>query len=129
MKVPRPAASHNPGRPIQLYLSYYPLMARSSKKARRLTVGSEVFLWSLGHEHRAEQGQFLDCHEVLTIHRDGARGRLRIFFQEGPGRVVPRWTCTLWNRWHHRRRLAEPERARHCQSSASRSQDERVAAG
>jgi hypothetical protein len=64
-------------------------MARSSKKARRLVVGSEIFLWSLGHEHRAEHGRYLDCREVLTIRRHGARGRLRIFFQEDPGRLVP----------------------------------------
>jgi hypothetical protein len=65
------------------------LMARSTKKARRLVAGSEIFLWSLRHEHRSEQGRYLDCCEVLTIRRHGARGRLRILFQEGPGRLAP----------------------------------------
>lgn len=64
-------------------------MARCSKKARRLAVDSEIFLWSLEHEHRAEQDRYLDCREVLAIRRHGERGRLRIFFQDGPGRLVP----------------------------------------
>ena len=68
---------------------YYLLMVRSGKKARRLVVGNEAFLWSLGHEHRIEQGQYRDCREVLIIRRLGARGRLLIVFQEGPGRLVP----------------------------------------
>ena len=69
--------------------SYYLLMVRSGKKARRLVVGSEAFLWSLGHEHRIEQGRYQDCREVLTVRRLGARGRLLIVFREGPGRLVP----------------------------------------
>lgn len=64
-------------------------MVRSSKKARRLAVGNETFLWLLGHEHRAGQGHYQDCREVLTIRRLGAGGRLRVVFQEGPGRLVP----------------------------------------
>lgn len=64
-------------------------MARSGKKARRLVVGGEVFLVSLGHEHREEAGRYLDCTEVLTIRRHKARGRLRIAFRQGPGRLVP----------------------------------------
>jgi hypothetical protein len=64
-------------------------MVRSGKKARRLVVGAEAFLWSLRHEHRVEQGQCRDCREILTIRRLGARGRLLIVFQEGPGRLVP----------------------------------------
>jgi hypothetical protein len=63
-------------------------MVRSSKKARRLVVGNETFLWSLGHEHRVGQGRRQDCREVLTIRRLGARGRLLIVFQEGLGRLV-----------------------------------------
>ncbi|MFJ5927723.1 hypothetical protein ACIQF6_34520 [Kitasatospora sp. NPDC092948] len=64
-------------------------MARSSKKARRLVVDDETFLWSLGHEHRVEQGRYQDCREFLTIRRLGARGRLLIVFQGGGGRLVP----------------------------------------
>jgi hypothetical protein len=64
-------------------------MVRSGKKARRLVVGSEAFLWSLGHEHRIGQGQYRGCREVLAIRRLGARGRLLIIFREGPGRLVP----------------------------------------
>ncbi|WP_035791663.1 hypothetical protein [Kitasatospora mediocidica] len=64
-------------------------MVRSSKKARRLVVGGETFLWSLGHEHRLEQGRYRDCRETLTIRRLGARGRLLIVFQAGAGRRVP----------------------------------------
>lgn len=40
-------------------------MVRSSKKARRLIVGNEAFLWSLGHEHRVEQGQNRDAAKSL----------------------------------------------------------------
>ena len=64
-------------------------MVRSGKKARCLVVGNESFLWSLGHEHRAEQGGYRDCGEVLVIRRVGARGRLLIVFKEGPGRLIP----------------------------------------
>ena len=67
-------------------------MARSGKKPRRLVVGDEVFLVSLRHEHREEAGRYpryLDCTEVLTIRRHGARAQLRIVFQQGPGRLVP----------------------------------------
>jgi hypothetical protein len=64
-------------------------MVRKGKKARRLVVGDETFLWSLGHEHHVEQGRYEDCREVLAIRRLGARGRLLIVFQEGPGRLVP----------------------------------------
>lgn len=63
-------------------------MARSSRKPRRLVVGDETFLWSSGHEHRAEQGRYTDCREILAFRRRGARGRLLIVFQQGAGRLV-----------------------------------------
>ena len=64
-------------------------MVRRRKKPRRLVVGNETFFWSLGHEHRVEQGHYRDCREVLTVRRLGTRGRLNIIFPEGPGRLVP----------------------------------------
>jgi hypothetical protein len=61
------------------------------KQPRGLLVGGEVFQVSLGHEHREAEGwmKYRDCTQVLTIRRHGAQGRLRIVFQEGPGRLVP----------------------------------------
>lgn len=64
-------------------------MVRSSKKARRLVVGEETFLWSLGHRHRREHDRYFDCRELLGIRRYGAYGRLTIVFADGPGRLVP----------------------------------------
>ncbi|MFF1395679.1 hypothetical protein ACFVZD_17935 [Streptomyces sp. NPDC058287] len=64
-------------------------MVRNSKKARRLVVDGETFLWSLRHAHQVEEGQFFECREILTISLFGAGGRLRIVFREGAGRVVP----------------------------------------
>jgi hypothetical protein len=64
-------------------------MTRSSRTPRRLVVGDETFLWAVGHEHREEQGRFLDCREVLTVRRPRALGRLRIVFEARPGHLVP----------------------------------------
>ncbi|WP_405411937.1 hypothetical protein [Streptomyces decoyicus] len=65
-------------------------MARSEKKARRLLVGGETFLWALSHTHHAlGNGQYEGCCETLVIRRFKARGRLRIVFRQGPGRLVP----------------------------------------
>ncbi|MGW7614049.1 hypothetical protein ACWGKW_43890 [Streptomyces sp. NPDC054766] len=65
-------------------------MARSGRKARRLVVDGETFLWSLGHSHRAlGNGHYEDCCETLVIRLFKARGRLRIVFLQGPGRLVP----------------------------------------
>jgi hypothetical protein len=54
-------------------------------RTRRLVVGEHTYLWSVRHRH--SDGR--DCQEVLTVHRLGTRGRLRIVFAEGPGRRVP----------------------------------------
>jgi hypothetical protein len=64
-------------------------MVRSSRKARRLVVGDETFLWSLGHELHVDQGRYEDCREMFTLRRWGARGRLLIVFQRRAGRLVP----------------------------------------
>ncbi|MEU5209183.1 hypothetical protein [Streptomyces sp. NPDC020742] len=64
-------------------------MARNPKKARRLVVGGETFLWSLNHTHRAgESGRYEDCCESVVLRRLRARGHLRILFREGPGRLA-----------------------------------------
>ncbi|MFB4272658.1 hypothetical protein [Nonomuraea sp. GTA35] len=64
-------------------------MTRSSRKPRRLVVGDETFLWVVAHNHRDEQGRLRECRETLRLRRSGARGRLLIVFQKGPGRLVP----------------------------------------
>ncbi|MGW0737033.1 hypothetical protein [Streptomyces sp. NPDC002851] len=65
-------------------------MARSGKRARRLVVEGETFLWSLSHTHRAlGNGQYEDCCETLVIRRFNARGRVRIAFRAGANRLVP----------------------------------------
>ncbi|MFG3258861.1 hypothetical protein [Streptomyces sp. NPDC048172] len=65
-------------------------MTRSTKRIRRLVVGDETFLWSVRHSHRPdEQGRNTDCRETLALGLEGSRGRLRIVFREGPGRLVP----------------------------------------
>lgn len=63
-------------------------MVHNGKKARRLVVGEETYLWSLGHEHHAEQGRYRDCREILTLRRWGARGRLLIVFEQKAGNLV-----------------------------------------
>jgi hypothetical protein len=68
---------------------YYRLMARNRKKARRLIVGSDSYLWSVEHEHRAEGGQYQDCREVLAVRRVGSPGRLLIVFRAGADLLVP----------------------------------------
>ncbi len=53
-------------------------------------VDGETFLWSLSHTHRAlGDGQYEDCCETLVLRLFTARGRLRIVFRAGPGRLVP----------------------------------------
>ncbi|MEV7325655.1 hypothetical protein [Streptomyces sp. NPDC093970] len=65
-------------------------MARSEKRARRLVVKGEDFLWSLSHSHHARgNSQYEDCCETLTIRRPKATGRLRIAFRAGTDRLVP----------------------------------------
>ncbi|GAA4975004.1 hypothetical protein GCM10023334_101120 [Nonomuraea thailandensis] len=50
--------------------------------------GDETFLWVVAHNHRDEQGRPRECRETLRLRRSGARGRLLIVFQEGPGRLL-----------------------------------------
>ncbi|MFC1403385.1 MULTISPECIES: hypothetical protein [Streptacidiphilus] len=65
-------------------------MARSDKRARRLVVEGEDFLWSLSHHHRTlGDGRYEDCCETLVIRRPKVTGRLRIAFRAGPDRLVP----------------------------------------
>ncbi|MFE1770695.1 hypothetical protein [Streptomyces sp. NPDC059008] len=65
-------------------------MARSDKKARRLVVDGQTFLWSLRHTHHVpDNGRYEDCCETLVIRLFKARGRLHVHFREGPGRLVP----------------------------------------
>lgn len=65
-------------------------MARSDKRARRLVVKEESFLWTLSHTHRVlGNGQYEDCCETLVIRQFKARGRLRIVFRAGSDRLVP----------------------------------------
>ncbi|WP_051452206.1 hypothetical protein [Actinospica robiniae] len=69
-------------------------MIRTGKKARRLLVGDEVFLWSVRHEHLANPsdstaGRYQDCREILVLRRHGTHGRLLITFRQGAGRSVP----------------------------------------
>ncbi|MEU6678613.1 hypothetical protein [Streptomyces sp. NPDC046853] len=65
-------------------------MPRNDKKPRRLVVDGQVFLWSVGHSHRVPvEGGYEDCCEVLSIRLSGTRGRLRILFREGAGKLVP----------------------------------------
>lgn len=51
-----------------------------------------AFRWALRHSHRApESGRATGCRETLTLYPEpsGSGGRLRIVFDEGPGRFVP----------------------------------------
>jgi hypothetical protein len=57
---------------------------RSGKEPRRLVVGSDTYLWSVGHRHPAEGG----CTEVLVFRRWGTHGRLEIAFRQVEGRWV-----------------------------------------
>jgi len=72
-------------------------MGRNSRKARRLLVGDERYLWSVGHDHRVggiQSGRFQGCpgyqgcRDLVIIRRLGARGRLVLSFPGGPGRRV-----------------------------------------
>ncbi|CAG7599202.1 hypothetical protein [Actinacidiphila bryophytorum] len=65
-------------------------MSRRERKARRLLVGDDTYLWSVGHTHRLpEGGGYEDCTESVTLRRYGARGRLHIAFASAPGHYVP----------------------------------------
>ncbi|WP_351227470.1 hypothetical protein [Streptomyces sp. NPDC002133] len=55
----------------------------NDRRVRRLTVGDDVWLWSLRHGHRDGT-----CHKALSLTREGTGVRLRIEFRDGPGRIV-----------------------------------------
>ncbi|MEV7179732.1 hypothetical protein [Kitasatospora sp. NPDC093679] len=65
-------------------------MTRSERKPRRMVVGEEVFLWSVGHDHASDDGEGdgRRCRNLLTVRRAGVNGRLLLVFAEGPGRMV-----------------------------------------
>lgn len=69
-------------------MKYHLWMVRSKGKARRLVVGEETFLWSLGHEHRVDQSQYQECREILIIRPFAAKGRLLIVFRQGSDQLV-----------------------------------------
>ncbi|MGW2559964.1 hypothetical protein ACWCXB_12085 [Streptomyces sp. NPDC001514] len=55
---------------------------RRERTPRRLTVGPEVWLWSVGHLHP-------ECREILTVRRaDAPHAQLRLVFRGGSGRFV-----------------------------------------
>ncbi|WP_058041859.1 hypothetical protein [Streptomyces roseifaciens] len=65
-------------------------MARKEKAARRLVVDGATYMWSIGHTHHVlGGGRYEDCCETLVIRLFKARGRLRISFGTGPGKLVP----------------------------------------
>ncbi|MEH6374054.1 hypothetical protein V7793_06855 [Streptomyces sp. KLMMK] len=65
-------------------------MARRGKTARRLVVGGATYMWSIGHTHHVlGGGRYEGCCETLVVRLFKARGRLRVSFATGPGRLVP----------------------------------------
>ncbi|MBL1118041.1 hypothetical protein JK364_37540 [Streptomyces sp. 110] len=49
-------------------------MARDDRKARRLVVGGDTFLWSLRHTHRTlDDGRHTECCETLVLRLFRAR--------------------------------------------------------
>ncbi|MEV6683332.1 hypothetical protein AB0N09_41760 [Streptomyces erythrochromogenes] len=67
-------------------------MPRHPKKPRRLVADGRVYMWTLRHSHRRDDGgRSADCREVLTLSPQpaGAGGPLRIVFADGPDRYVP----------------------------------------
>jgi hypothetical protein len=72
---------------------YDSLVVRNGKKARRLIVGDQIFLWSVRHEHDVDlagelASRYRDCREVLSLRMYGLPGRLLITFSVGDGRIV-----------------------------------------
>ncbi|OMI33160.1 hypothetical protein [Streptomyces sparsogenes] len=57
-----------------------------SRNTRRLVVGTDTYLWSVRHAHDrdAERGTTADCREILSLRKEGARGRLGIVFRQDP---------------------------------------------
>ncbi|WP_326700977.1 hypothetical protein OG909_28980 [Streptomyces sp. NBC_01754] len=67
-------------------------MPRNAKKPRRLVADGRVYLWTMRHRHRADDGgRSVDCRQTLTLAPQpvGTGGPLHIVFAEGPGRFVP----------------------------------------
>ncbi|MFF3859447.1 hypothetical protein [Streptomyces sp. NPDC002209] len=67
-------------------------MPRSSKKARRMVADGRTYMWTVRHGHHVlENG---GCRKTLTLncHPSGTGGRLRLVFDEAPGRYVSGFT-------------------------------------
>lgn len=67
-------------------------MPRKEKKPRRLVVDGRLYMWTLRHSHRADDGsRSAYCRQTLTLSAQpsGSGGLLRIVFAGGPGRFVP----------------------------------------
>lgn len=58
------------------------------KKARRLSVDGETFMWRVRHRHTVSTDQYRGCIEILELRRFRAPGRLTLTFAPGPGRDV-----------------------------------------
>ncbi|MDX3227175.1 hypothetical protein [Streptomyces sp. ME19-01-6] len=59
-------------------------MARS-RSTRRLVVGDDTYLWSVGHLHEGgKQPDYSTCRETLSLRREGSRGRLLLAFLQPP---------------------------------------------
>lgn len=55
------------------------------KPGRWLGVGTERYLWGVGHFHRPGPK---DCNEFVWIRREGSHGRLLVVFAAGDGHLV-----------------------------------------
>ncbi|MDW6061781.1 hypothetical protein SAZ11_31830 [Streptomyces sp. FXJ1.4098] len=68
-------------------------MARS-RSTRRLVVGDDTYLWSVGHTHDGgKQPDYSTCREILSLRLEGSRGRLQLAFRQpwfppGPASTV-----------------------------------------
>ncbi|MGY0060539.1 hypothetical protein ACWY4P_29030 [Streptomyces sp. LZ34] len=59
-------------------------MTRSRSK-RRLVVGDDTYLWSVGHTHEGgKRPDVSTCRETLSLRLDGSRGRLLLAFHQPP---------------------------------------------
>ena len=67
-------------------------MSRNEKKPRRLIADGRVYMWTMRHSHRKDDGgRPVDCRQILTLSPQpaGTGGTLRVVFASGPGRFVP----------------------------------------
>ena len=60
---------------------------------RRLVASPDQFWWSVRHAHDREYDErgvagCVGCREIVTIRRDGSRGRLDVVFRAGDGHLV-----------------------------------------